>query len=327
MDKMEISVVIPLFNREGFIRETLHSVENQTSLPVEVIIVDDKSTDNSVVAVKAYAKESRLKINIIENKRTKGMSGALNYGIENAKGSFIAMMDSDDLWTPVHLIQLHGAISKFPHADIALSEFELFGDALDLLDKTNDFKNSVSRCLEIAFKKIGGNIWLSDENLLYALLRFGFPFRCQGSLVKKELFLKHRLFFDEEISYSQDSQFMLMAAYYTPFVFVKNVGLRYRRHAENDGDKSYGDKISKSYQVRIIKLQKYFKDKKMTGKERRALKSFQWEMKTYIFLANWEKMCFINKGAKMLGLLVMSPSLKTLISLLRIILSIRNQNE
>ena len=92
-----VSVVIPMYNAESFIKETIISVINQTYKNMEIIIVDDKSKDNSAKIVEEMKKlDSRIKyIKLVENK---GVANARNIGIKNSKGRFIAFIDSDDLW-------------------------------------------------------------------------------------------------------------------------------------------------------------------------------------------------------------------------------------
>jgi glycosyltransferase involved in cell wall biosynthesis len=289
-----ISVIIPIYNRQNLIAETLVSVERQILKPFEVIVVDDQSSDNSASVVNHYATTSKLKIKLIKNKGRKGMCGALNTGIEYAQGEYIACQDSDDLWTPTHLQQLLFAIDKDSQASVAFSKIEIFGDANDVMQKMNDFKIAVSRCLEVAFEKKDEKIWLSNKNLLYALLQWGFPFRCQASLIKRDFFFKYNMFFDEKITYTLDSQFMIMAAYYTPFIFFDEIGLKLRRHHENDGDKNYGEKIVNSYRVRVEKMREFFKDKNLNKLERGALRNALYSLEEYILNATCQ-----NKSQKL----------------------------
>lgn len=91
----KISVIIPLYNEEKYIKECINSVINQTYKNIEIIVVDDKSTDNSLNELKSI-KDKRIKI--IELKENKGVSNARNIGIKEAKGDYICFLDSDDFW-------------------------------------------------------------------------------------------------------------------------------------------------------------------------------------------------------------------------------------
>jgi len=316
----KISVVIPIFNRQDLIIETLDSIERQSLRPFEVIVVDDQSTDNSASVVNHYAATSKLTINLIKNKRRKGMCGALNTGIEYAQGEYIAFQDSDDLWTTTHLQQLLSAIDIYSQASIAFSKIEIFGNANDVIQKMNDFKISVSRCLEVAFEKKDKKIWLSNKNLLYALLQWGFPFRCQASLIKRDLFFKYNLFFDEEITYTLDSQFMTMAAYYTPFIFVEEIGLKLRRHLENEGDIVYGDKIIKSYEIRVAKLKEFFSKNKINRVEKKALKYRLWSLQAYVLETKSKYKNIKTKIKEAVILFLKVPSFMSIKSIIKLLL-------
>lgn len=89
-----VSVIIPLYNREEYIGEALESILNQTYKNLEILVVDDYSTDNGVLVVKRY-KDKRIKI--IENSKNMGIAYTRNIGFDNARGEYIALLDSDDI--------------------------------------------------------------------------------------------------------------------------------------------------------------------------------------------------------------------------------------
>ena len=93
-DKPCISVIIPVYNVEKYLRQCLDSVVNQTLKDIEIICVDDGSTDGSLKILKDYAvKDSRIKI---IKQKNKGAATARNKGLENSKGEFLYFIDSDD---------------------------------------------------------------------------------------------------------------------------------------------------------------------------------------------------------------------------------------
>ncbi len=94
-----VSVVIPLYNSAGFITPTLESVLCQTYHNIEVILVDDCSKDSTREVVMTFAdKDSRIKYFLQD--KNQGAAVARNRGLEEANGQYIALLDSDDLWTP-----------------------------------------------------------------------------------------------------------------------------------------------------------------------------------------------------------------------------------
>lgn len=90
-----ISVIIPIFNSERYLTETIDSVLNQSYRPVEVVVLDDGSADNSAEIARRYL--PRIKYYYQPNG---GISSALNHGISRAVGEYFAFLDADDLWLP-----------------------------------------------------------------------------------------------------------------------------------------------------------------------------------------------------------------------------------
>ena len=97
------SIIIPLYNKEKFIENTIQSALNQTFLDFELIVVNDGSTDGSLELVKAF-KDQRIKIYSIRND---GVSKARNFGIQKASTNLIVLLDADDLWKSNHLEELY----------------------------------------------------------------------------------------------------------------------------------------------------------------------------------------------------------------------------
>ena len=96
-----VSVIMPSFNTAKFISETIESVLAQTYANWELIIVDDCSTDNTDEVVKPFLTDKRIKY--LKNKKNSGAAVSRNYALREAKGKWIAFLDSDDLWLPEKL--------------------------------------------------------------------------------------------------------------------------------------------------------------------------------------------------------------------------------
>lgn len=112
-----VSVITPAYNAERFIGETIESVLAQTYSNWEMIIVDDASTDRTVEIVQSYVKrDERIKLYQLE--KNSGSGVARNRAMDLAKGSFIAFLDSDDLWMPE---KLEKQITFMLENDIAFS--------------------------------------------------------------------------------------------------------------------------------------------------------------------------------------------------------------
>ena len=92
-----VSVVMPNYNGERFVSEAIFSVLSQTYSNIELIVVDDCSTDNSPEIVKDIAR-SDIRVHYIANKTNSGVAKTRNKGIQSARGQYIAFLDNDDLW-------------------------------------------------------------------------------------------------------------------------------------------------------------------------------------------------------------------------------------
>lgn len=112
-----ISIIVPAYNAENTIVQTIQSVQNQTFLDWELLVIDDGSTDQTVAKVNSFL-DKRIHIFSYQNG---GVAVARNRGLSVAKGKFIAFLDSDDLWTPDKLEKQLIELTKNPKAGVAYS--------------------------------------------------------------------------------------------------------------------------------------------------------------------------------------------------------------
>lgn len=115
-----ISIVIPLYNKESQITQTLQSVFAQTYPYYEIVIVNDGSTDNSVAKIE---KMEDTRIRLI-HQHNAGVSAARNKGIEEANYELIAFLDADDEWKPEYLEAQYALYQKYPECSVYASNYE-----------------------------------------------------------------------------------------------------------------------------------------------------------------------------------------------------------
>ena len=102
MNEPLVSIITPVYYADRFLSDTIKSVQNQTYKNWEILLIDDCSKDNSAQIIKEFQKyDNRIKY--IKLKKNSGASVSRNEGIRNAKGRFIAFVDSDDIWKPEKL--------------------------------------------------------------------------------------------------------------------------------------------------------------------------------------------------------------------------------
>ena len=116
-----ISVIIPIYNVEKYLERCLNSVVKQSYSNLEIILVDDGSTDNSLSICQLYeSKDERVRV---YTKKNGGLSDARNYGIHNSKGQFVALVDSDDWISEDYVQVLYDLLVKY-NADVSVAELE-----------------------------------------------------------------------------------------------------------------------------------------------------------------------------------------------------------
>ena len=98
-DRPLVSVVIPMFQAASWIDKTLATVSDQTYPHFEIIVVDDGSTDRGAEIVAGFAAGSEKPVQLLQTTNS-GVAAARNIGIEESTGTFIALLDADDLWHP-----------------------------------------------------------------------------------------------------------------------------------------------------------------------------------------------------------------------------------
>ncbi|WP_339836307.1 glycosyltransferase family 2 protein [uncultured Flavobacterium sp.] len=176
-----VSIIIPCYNQEEFIGETLQSVLNQTYCNWECIIVDDGSTDNSAAIIKDIATKNQ-NINYIY-KKNEGVSKARNVGLDIAKGQFIQFLDADDLLNAPKIERSLQEIKNNKDLQIVVTNFKMI---------SSDSKEFYPPFCEIKDHS------LTFENFLYNF----FSIQLQCGLFDKKLFESLR--FPENLSAQED---------------------------------------------------------------------------------------------------------------------------
>lgn len=110
MDDVLVSVIVPVFNTEKYLKKCIESILNQSLRNIEIIFIDDGSTDNSLTIIEEYAKKDK-RIKII-SKLNEGQGIARNMGITEACGQYIAFIDSDDFVEKDMLEKLYNTSKK-----------------------------------------------------------------------------------------------------------------------------------------------------------------------------------------------------------------------
>jgi len=125
MSPLQISVVMPVYNGEQFVAKAMESILNQTFKAFEFIIIDNKSTDDTVKIIKSF-NDSRIKL--IQNEKNFGIATSLNKGIKQSRGQYIARMDADDISYPNRLEEQVSFLEKSPGISVLGTYASLFNE-------------------------------------------------------------------------------------------------------------------------------------------------------------------------------------------------------
>lgn len=122
---MKVSVIVPVYNVENYLEKCVNSIINQTERDIQIILVDDGSTDKSPqICDELSLKDDRI---VVFHKKNGGLSSARNKGLENAKADYVCFIDSDDIIAPYYVEHLLSLIEKYD-CDVAVGKFETFTD-------------------------------------------------------------------------------------------------------------------------------------------------------------------------------------------------------
>ncbi len=117
-----VSVVMTVLNGEPYLAESINSILDQTYTPLELIVVDDCSTDATSATLKTFGD----RITVISHRANRGIAAGRNSGIRIARGSFIALADADDIWKPNKLARQMEMFDTHPDLDIVHCMLENF---------------------------------------------------------------------------------------------------------------------------------------------------------------------------------------------------------
>ncbi len=183
----KISVIIPVYNTQKYIEKCLDSVKKQTYRDIEVIIVNDGSTDKSEEIINSWSEENKdIKINYFK-KENGGLSSARNYGVKKANGDYLMFLDSDDYIDE----NLFSSMKEYIDKQIDVIKYKMVK-----VNNENGEKNNVQGPVfgvctgEEAFRKLAGNDLFLEVSCIY--------------LYRKDFFVINNFRFNEINKYHED---------------------------------------------------------------------------------------------------------------------------
>lgn len=196
----KISFIIPIYNVEKYIEKCVDSIIKQTYKNIEIILIDDGSTDNSAVIIDKIAKtDSRIRV---FHKTNGGVSSARNYGLKVSEGNYILFIDGDDYIEPEYAEYFYNLINTGDY-DIAYNS--------KCFDLVNKIKNDSSNSMEYSSSEMTYDIYVGGIGVGVAVW---------NKMYRKEFLDKHNICFDENIWYGEGMLFNIICLSKTKKVIV-----------------------------------------------------------------------------------------------------------
>ncbi len=207
----KVSIIIPVYNGEKYIKKTLSSVFNQSFKGFEVITIDDGSQDKTKEILKTYGKKIRY-----IHQKNKGTAAARNTGIKAAKGKYIAFLDQDDLWLPQKLAEQVKILDKKPKVGLVFC---------------GSFLLNEGRLIGFFHSILGINSAISAKDIFNQLVKENF-IPTLTVLLRKEAFDKLGFLKEDFVGTDDHEMWLRVAEYGYRFEAVRKNLAIYRIHPE-----------------------------------------------------------------------------------------------
>lgn len=208
MNKIKVSIIVPVYNVESYLRRCLDSLINQTLEEIEIICVNDKSPDNSIEILKEYEKKYPHKVIVINSTVNKRQGGARNLGMRKARGEYIGFVDGDD-WVREDMYEVLYSNSLSATVDCVGCN----------LIKVTDGKEEVLSQFSDFIDKEENDVYL-DYEIKGKLISF--PGSVVTKIYKRELLIENSLFFPENLFYEDNYFNPIVALHLNSFKAVKD---------------------------------------------------------------------------------------------------------
>jgi glycosyltransferase involved in cell wall biosynthesis len=257
---VKVSVIIPVYNVEEYLKEALNSVINQSLKNIEIITIDDESTDNSLEILKEYAeKDKRF---IILKQKNKGAGAARNTGLEHAHGEYLSFLDADDIF---ELKMLEKAYNKAKKLSLDLVTF----GANDF--KEEDLSNS-KRISHDIIKRYLPKKEVFNYNDFPEYIFNTFLICAWNKLYKKDFIVRNKIKF-QEIHRTEDLLFTSKALIKAKRIAVLDIPLvNYRRHVKSC--QSTNDLYPKDFYHALLELKNFLINEKLFNSLKQSFTNF-----------------------------------------------------
>lgn len=218
---VEVSVIMPAYNAEKFIKDAIESILQQTFKNFEFIIINDGSSDKTEEIILSYD-DSRIKY--IKNNTNLGIVKTLNVGLDNANGKYIVRMDADDISVDTRIEKLYTHMESNQNIGVLGSDICVFGEGIE----------------QYVFE------YSHSCNLAKAELMFNSSLAHPSVIIRKSILKDNNLKYEEEFKGLEDFVLWWRCSFYSEICSLDEVLLRYRKH-KNQITKTRPEKFFKDF--------------------------------------------------------------------------------
>lgn len=249
-----VSVLIPAFNRAAYIHETVESVLSQNYENIELIVIDDGSTDGTYEILAQYAEDGKITLLTHPGRDNRGQAASLNLGLQSARGDYVAILDSDDLFLPGKIEVQANYLNRHPDVGLVYG----MGEGVD-----------------------GEGHWLydihspdhvepNDPNAVLLDCYFLLP---QNALVRRSVYEQVGLF-EERFRAAQDHDMLIRIAENTRFAFIPKKLFQYRRHGDSISSNGQRRRWTNGFEI-LARAKARYPYRSATIRKRRALLNYR----------------------------------------------------
>lgn len=210
-----VSIIVPLYNVEHYIERTLMSINKQVYHNIEVILIDDGSTDKSYEVAEKYLSNSNYK-HILVRQENSGVSAARNKGLSIATGKYIVFVDSDDVLSPYYVKQMYDHFKK-NNITMVICGFRTF---------------KIDSAIQYSPHIIKGNNLLSSLSVMREFLYGTMKISICSIMVERDFIQKYQIKFAEGYKYSEDIHFVWRLLAHAEEILYDQTPLYYYRNRD-----------------------------------------------------------------------------------------------
>ena len=236
--KVAVSISVPIYNAEKYLPQCIDSLVNQTLENIEIILVDDGSTDSSGLMCDRYAeRDSRIKV---VHKKNGGLASARQVGLEEASGDFFCVCDADD-WVELTMYEELYKKAVEASADIVMCDYFA------------EYGNGITRA-----SCYGREISKNNKKLIDDALNSLFPCSVWSKMYKREIFEKYNLIWEPGINMGED--FLMTLKILQNPVQIVYLPMNLYHYRRMPGEDSYTNHVTLSSYNQMLRIQEWIED-------------------------------------------------------------------